>query len=519
MKKYLPWIIVVLSLVGLVDSALLVYEHFVPRFVPCSTTAYVDCGKVLTSRYATVFGVPLAVIGVLHYVFLGIVAVLAIVKKSKWWSLLVTITAIWGFVASCVFIYIQVIILRAICLYCMVSAINSIVLLALVKYAYGQTVREPVLEIIGVLYRKMLKPFFFRFDAEFIHNMMTDRGELIGSIAPLRAIFTYIFVQKFPVLEQTVAGISFRNPIGLSAGFDYEAKLTQVLPAVGFGFQTVGTVTNLPYEGNATPRLGRLVESKSLLVNKGFRNAGMYNILKKISGKQFAIPVGISIGRTNTTIFSKIEQAIEDVVIAFTKAENSKVKHSYYELNISCPNLHGEVDFYKPKNLQMLLQAVTALNLTRPVFIKMPIEKGNKEVLAMMEVITEFPVAGVIFGNLQKDRTDTSFVKKEISAWEGKKGNFSGKPTWKRSNELIKLVYQRYGKSIVIIGSGGVFSAEDAYTKIRLGASLVQLITGMIFQGPQVITEINIGLERLLKRDGFTSITEAIGVDVQKTEK
>jgi dihydroorotate dehydrogenase len=152
------------------------------------------------------------------------------------------------------------------------------------------------------------------------------------------------------------------------------------------------------------------------------------------------------------------------------------------------------------------------LKLKKPLFIKMPIEKTNDEVLNMLNVVVEFPVEGIILGNLQKDRKEPSLQKEEVKKFAV--GNFSGKPTEKRSNELIAMAYKKYGKKLVIIGCGGVFNASDAYKKIRLGATLVQLITGLIFEGPQLVAQINLELPKFLQRDGFKNISEAIGADL-----
>ena len=142
----------------------------------------------------------------------------------------------------------------------------------------------------------------------------------------------------------------------------------------------------------------------------------------------------------------------------------------------------------------------------------MPIEKSDREFFDILEVIMQFPIHGIIIGNLQKNRRDPAFNLQEVSRFT--KGNFSGKPCWKRSNELIQFAYKHYGKKLTIIGCGGVFSAEDAYAKIKLGATLVQLITGMIYEGPTLIGQINQGLVKLLKRDGLTHISQAIRVDI-----
>jgi dihydroorotate dehydrogenase subfamily 2 len=371
--------------------------------------------------------------------------------------------------------------------------------------------KKGLLNLYAFFYKNFLKRIFFLLDPEFVHVSTVSYGEKLGNHFFSKFIIRKIFFAHNKILAQEVAGIIFENPIGLSAGFDYEAKLTQILAPLSFGFQTVGTITNEAYQGNPKPRLGRLPKSKSLMVNKGFKNLGIKDTLKKLQKKKFEIPVGISIGKTNSTKAMTQKEAVEDIISAFKVAENAKVAFSYYELNISCPNLFGKVSFYPPQNLQELLSAVAKLNLTKPLFIKMPIEKTDEEVMEMLNVIMEFPVKGVIFGNLLKNRKDKALNKNEVRKFSV--GNFSGKPTERRSNELISLAYKKYGKRLVIIGCGGVFNAGDAYKKIRLGATLVQLITGLIFEGPQLVAQINLELPKLLKQDGFRNLSEAIGAD------
>lgn len=371
--------------------------------------------------------------------------------------------------------------------------------------------KSSLIQLFHTSYRYGARPLLFRFPSESVHEVLINAGEAIGDTPLLRKGVSMLFVDTNSSLAQTFFGIPFAHPVGLSAGFDYKAQLTQILPSLGFGFETIGTITNFPYEGNAKPRLGRLIRSQSLLVNKGFKNEGIDAVLTKLSSKQFTIPIGISIGRTNSRILTTQKQSVKDICQAFQKVEQSKIPFSYYELNISCPNLFGNVTFYPPKNLRELLDEITKLKLSKPLFLKMPIEKSNEEVEKMLEVIVQFPVKGVIFGNLQKNRKDPALLPEEVFKYPV--GNFSGKPTQKRSDELITYTYKRYGKRLLIIGCGGVFSAEDAYRKIRLGASLVQLISGLIFEGPQLINEINNGLVILLRKDGFSHISEAIGIN------
>ena len=370
-----------------------------------------------------------------------------------------------------------------------------------------------MLAAVHLLYRYLAKPILFRFDPENVHVHAIALGEFIGNVPFLSWVTAALFSQHQPMLSQTVRGMHIVSPIGLAAGFDYEARLTQVLPDIGFGFGTIGTITNRQYEGNARPRLGRLPRSRSLLVNKGFKNLGIDATLARLRGQAFRVPVGLSIGVTNSAEIRDQQTAIADIANAFRNAQESSVPFGYYELNISCPNLLTPVEFYSPRHLRELLTAVTLLTPSKPLFIKMPIDKSDEQTFAMLDVIADYPVAGIIFGNLQKNRQDPALVQEEVARLG--KGNFSGKPTEKRSNELIALAYKNYGSKLTVVGCGGVFSAEDAYRKIRLGASLVQLITGMIFEGPQLIAEINHGRVRLIKHDGFTNVSEAVGIDVR----
>lgn len=366
-----------------------------------------------------------------------------------------------------------------------------------------------LISFISASYKHLAKPVFFLFDPEDVHNFTTTIGDVIGKSDPLNSLVSRLFSKKPTTLKQNIAGIEFKGPMGLAAGFDYEAKTAFVLPSLGFGFNTVGTITNYEYEGNPKPRLGRLPKSKSLMVNKGLKNEGALAMAKKLSNKKFKAPLGISIGKSNIAQIDTQEDAIRDIISAFKIFENTNVDLAYYELNISCPNLYGKVTFYKPEYLNDLLIELETLKVTKPIFVKMPISLTNDQTLKLLDIISKHKIAGVIFGNTQNNKKDEAFDKNEVRKWNV--GHFTGIPTQKRSNELIKLSYKNYGKKLIIIGCGGVFSTKDAYEKIKLGASLVQLITGLIYEGPLLVARINQELPSLLKKDGFKNITEAIG--------
>jgi len=344
--------------------------------------------------------------------------------------------------------------------------------------------------VFAFTYQKCLKPILFLRDAESVHNNFTWFGKTLGEFALGRSLTSFLFSYQNEQLSKTIDGIHFANPIGLSAGFDYNAELTQILPSVGFGFETVGTVTLEAYEGNPGPRLMRFPKSQALLVNKGFKSLGAKAVIKKLTGKSFSIPIGISIGSTNKQ-FGTIKAQIEDITSTFQLFEKSKVKYSYYELNVSCPNTTIGQPFTDPKNLERLLHSLLHLRIRRPVYLKMPIDLDQEIILKMLDVADHSFIQGVVFGNLTKDKKNPKVDPQDRIVWQCHKGNLSGKPTWDRSNKLIKLTKKHYDDRFTIIGTGGVFSGEDALHKIKLGADLVQLITGMIYNGPQLIGDIN----------------------------
>lgn len=507
LKKYL---FIFVAIAGLLDASFLTYERYSNYIPPCSENIlFADCGKVLNSSYATIFGVPLALIGVFQYGLILALSLLAFQFHKRIAAYLLVLLTIIGFLASVYFVFLQVAVIGAICLYCLFSALTSTILFISMLIFLKKERKRLSLNVFHFIYTRIAKPVFFKIDPEIVHTAIVGIGQTFGSWPISKFATRFLIHQSNPKLSQTIAGINFPAPVGLAAGFDYEARLTNSLAPFGFGFQSVGTITNTPYDGNPKPMLGRLPKSKSLMVNKGFKNLGAAGTIAKLRKSAFPIPVGVSIGMTNTLKIKTQKESIADIITAFKKFEKAKVKNAYYELNISCPNLLGKITFYSPKNLEELLAQVDKLKLSKPLFMKMPIEKSDKETLAMLSVIAKHSPAGVIFGNLQKDRKNKAFVASEVAKFPI--GNFSGKPTEKRSNELISLAYKNYGKKLIVIGCGGIFSAQDAYTKITLGASLLQLITGMIYEGPSLIMQINFGLGDLLEKDGFTHISQAIG--------
>lgn len=345
------------------------------------------------------------------------------------------------------------------------------------------------------------------FDPEFVHDRITAIGEILGKCKFSRAFVGWLFSYKNSILEQELWEIKFKNPVGLSAGFDKDARLYSIMKSVGFGFTEIGTVTYDSYEGNPKPRLLRLPKSKGLVVNYGLKSIGAEAVIKSLKAKDKTIPQIISIGRTNSPKTADPENGINDYYKCLKEFLDADVGDAY-EINISCPNLFGGEPFNDEISLQKLLTKIYSLEIKKPVFIKMPINLPWPEFKKLVDVALSFGVQALVIGNLNKNRNDL-LIKEAIP--QNMKGSVSGKPTENLSNNLISETYKYCGDKIKIIGVGGVFSAEDAYKKIRLGASLVELITGMIYEGPQLIGQINKELAELLRKDGYKNISQAVG--------
>ncbi len=366
------------------------------------------------------------------------------------------------------------------------------------------------------LYSSITRPVLFKFPADFVHEVVSRVGTITQSIPfALRAI-KFLFAFNDNRLNQTIAGIKFVNPIGLSAGFDKEVRLPKLMHSLGFGFTEVGSVTAKPYVGNKKPWYRRLPHTKSILVNSGLRSSGIKNVSgradKLLRNKHENMIINVSVAKTNSSACNTVDKAISDYCESFKRLEKSQWP-KLYTINISCPNTEGGEPFNQPLNLSKLLKAIDDLQLTRPVFLKLPINLPWNHAKRLVDVAQDSTVTGLTIGNLSKDR---SLVHQKDKLIDNQKGNLSGKPCWLASNELLARCYTTYGKRFIYSGVGGVFSAEDAYTKIRLGATLVEVITGMIYGGPAIIGQINKGITELLVRDGYKNISEAVGVDSKK---
>lgn len=353
-------------------------------------------------------------------------------------------------------------------------------------------------------YKHVLKPLFFLRDPEKTHDFMVARGHSLGNYSFTRKCVRSFFDYQHPSIVQTIHGINFANPVGLSAGFDKNAVLTRIMPAVGFGFMEVGSITAHASAGNAKPRMWRYPNDKSILVHLGLNNDGVESITSRLERERVSIPVGTNIAMTNKPKAFGVEEGIADYAASFKRLANIG---SYFTINVSCPNTYQGEPFSDPAVLDKLFTALDNIPTNKPIFLKLSPDLSEPEVDALYEVVQNHRLHGFVCSNLTHDLQRANGASQF-------QGGLSGKAQWELSNKQLSSLYKRSNGKYVIIGVGGVFSAEDAYHKIKLGASLVELITGMIYEGPQLISTINQGLVRLLKKDGFSAIGEAIGIKV-----
>lgn len=359
------------------------------------------------------------------------------------------------------------------------------------------------------VYERIIRPVLFLMNPEKIHDAFVFFGQIGGSNPLFRSMLSLFFNYKNPALEQKILGIHFVNPLGLAAGFDKDCKLMKTMSACGFGYEEVGSVTAEPYSGNAKPRLKRLPQDKGIIVNYGLKNKGAKICREKFfSGKKkraFKIPIGISVAKTNKGFHNQREK-LEDWAKGF-----QLMKHcgDYTTINLSCPNTHDCTNYCDPKQIRWILAYIAKEKPKVPVFLKLKQGLTAEDIKGIIALADKHDfVKGFILTNLYKDRSKLKTPKKIHEKFVGGVSGLHVKPEALR---LVKEFYRQAGDRYVIIGCGGIFNAQDAYDFIKAGASLVQMVTGMIYGGPTIMKEINKGLVVLLEKDGFSNISEAIG--------
>ena len=306
-----------------------------------------------------------------------------------------------------------------------------------------------------------------------------------------------------PVLNTKICGMEIPSPIGLAAGFDKNAEVFNATLSLGFGFVEVGTITPDPQTGNPKPRLFRLPDEEALINRMGFNNRGMLYVSRNARIPKLGI-VGVNIGANAKSINKVLDYTIIFEFLAHL--------FDYVTINVSSPNTKNLRDLQKPEVLEKILQNVNAINVSLkrqvPIFIKIAPDLNENNVTEILNVCEENNVSGLI-------ATNTTVSSKTLKNPKSFEGGLSGKPLFKPSNKILKLLAKRKSSSTTLIGVGGIFSASDVYEKIRLGASAVQIYSGFVYNGSMHIKKMEMELENLLLNDGYSSIDKAVGASIR----
>lgn len=360
-----------------------------------------------------------------------------------------------------------------------------------------------------MVYRALVRPILFRLPPETAHELA------LHSLFFLSAFIGRPFESSR--LNTNLFDLSFKNPVGLAAGFDKNGIALKPLAALGFGFIEAGTVTFHAQPGNPKPRMFRLSEDQGLINRAGFNNGGAEAFAKRVERQRPECVLGISIGKSKIT---PLDQATDDYLASFELVYKLA---DYIAINVSSPNTPQLRELQQSDQLSSLLSALqnrnrelqerTSRPTPVPLLVKISPDLERRDLEMIVDVIQRLRIDGIIATNTTVSRDNLRTGRARVEACG--EGGLSGKPLANRATKMIAELYKLTGGRIPLIGVGGIFTADDAWEKICAGASLVQLYTGFIYQGPGVVRQINQGLVRILEREGLANINEAVGCKVR----
>lgn len=331
------------------------------------------------------------------------------------------------------------------------------------------------------MYKSIIRPILFQFDPEKVHHFTFKLIRFLNTIG-LGGIFKSLYKVEDNRLEREVFGLKFPNPVGLAAGFDKDAKLYKELSNFGFGFIEIGTVTPKPQPGNPKKRLFRLKEDKAIINRMGFNNGGVEAAVERLKDNKKVL-IGGNIGKNKVT---SNEQAVDDYISCFDALFDYV---DYFVVNVSSPNTPNLRALQDKEPLTKLLKTLQERNdlkmIRKPILLKIAPDLTNDQLLDIIDIVSETKIDGVIATNTTINRDGLSSENKTET------GGLSGKPLTHRSTEVIRFLSEKSNKAFPIIGVGGIHTAQDALEKLEAGASLVQVYTGFIYEGPQLIKNIN----------------------------
>lgn len=332
------------------------------------------------------------------------------------------------------------------------------------------------------MYKKIIRPILFLFDTEKVHNFTFLFFKIILNFPFIGYIVRKIYSVENKKLHKKIFGLEFKNPVGLAAGFDKNAKLFNELTCFGFGFIEVGTVTPKAQNGNPKKRLFRLVDDEGVINRMGFNNDGMSKITARLK-KNKNVLIGGNIGKNKST---PNNQAVNDYLLCFNYLHDFV---DYFVVNVSSPNTPNLRELQNKEPLIEILKSIKAENLTKskpkPILLKISPDLSKSNISDIVEIVLSLKIDGIIATNTTIQRNNLKSKNMNES------GGLSGKPILERSNEVIRYISEKSKGSIPIIGVGGIHSAQDAIDKINAGADLIQIYTGFIYEGPSLIRSIN----------------------------
>ena len=332
------------------------------------------------------------------------------------------------------------------------------------------------------MYKLIIKKFLFLFDPEWVHHFVFNLIRYSNLVPGVDKFLKHFFVLEDKRLERKVFGLNFTNPVGLAAGFDKDAKLYNELTNFGFGFIEIGTLTPLPQDGNPKKRMFRLIKDEAIINRMGFNNEGVEAAVLRLK-KNKGILIGGNIGKNKTT---PNEKASEDYIYCYNALYDYV---DYFVVNVSSPNTPNLRALQGKKPLTNLLSKIKSINekknQPKPILLKISPDLNKDELLDIIEIVKKLKIDGVI-------ATNTTLSREGIdSKNKNEDGGLSGRPLEKRSTEVIRFLAKKSNYAFPIIGVGGIHKPEDAIEKINAGASLIQLYTGFIYEGPGLIRKIN----------------------------
>jgi dihydroorotate dehydrogenase len=348
------------------------------------------------------------------------------------------------------------------------------------------------------MYKSVLRPILFRFDAEKVHYFVVNLLKFFCQIPFAKKLLQALYSVENPKLQRKIMGLTFKNPVGLAAGFDKNAETIDEMEALGFGFVEIGTLTPKAQDGNPKPRLFRLLADSAIINRMGFNNKGVEAATILLAKRKSKIIVGGNIGKNKIT---PNENAVDDYCLCFEALYDVV---DYFVVNVSSPNTPNLRDLQEKEPLTKLLQTLQTKNVektknhnkthqtnspSKPILLKIAPDLTDSQLNDIVEIVQTTKIQGIIATNTTIDRSNLLTSLAELDAIGA--GGLSGKPLNARATTVIRYLRQRLGKDIVIIGVGGIFSAEDALEKLEAGADLIQLYTGFIYEGAALVKDIN----------------------------